>query len=100
MSHLDTFAPQIDNPKLMHDVKAIPTSADGVVLSENLPLTAQHMHNASIIKTMVSSQGAHHAGKLSHAYELSAKRYNCSPNFRFMGSQTLRADQPHNSDEC
>ena len=59
MSHLDTFAPQIDNPKLMHDVKAIPTSADGVVLSENLPLTAQHMHNASIIKTMVSSQGAH-----------------------------------------
>ncbi len=59
MSHLDTFAPQIDNPKLMHDVKAIPTSADGVVLAENLPLTAQHMHNASIIKTMVSSQGAH-----------------------------------------
>ena len=59
MSHLDTFGPQVNNPEIMGDVKTIPTSADGVILSENLPLTAKHMHNAAVIKTMVTSQGAH-----------------------------------------
>ena len=59
MSHLDTFGPQVNNPEIMGDVKTIPTSADGVLLSENLPLTAKHMHNSAIIKTMVTSQGAH-----------------------------------------
>ncbi len=59
MSHLDTFGPQVNNPEIMGDVKTIPTSADGVLLSQNLPLTAKHMHNSAIIKTMVTSQGAH-----------------------------------------
>ena len=59
MSHLDTFGPQVNNPEIMRDVTTIPTSADGVLLSQNLPLTAKHMHNAAIIKTMVTSQGAH-----------------------------------------
>ncbi|MEC8043974.1 MAG: DUF1501 domain-containing protein [Verrucomicrobiota bacterium] len=59
MSHLDTFGPKPNNPDIQGPVESIPTSADGVILSENLPKTAQHMHNASIIKTMVSSQGAH-----------------------------------------
>ncbi|MEC8355033.1 MAG: DUF1501 domain-containing protein [Verrucomicrobiota bacterium] len=59
MSHLDTFGPQVNNPEIMGDVTTIPTSADGVLLSQNLPLTAKHMHNAAIIKTMVTSQGAH-----------------------------------------
>ena len=59
MSHLDTFGPQVNNPEIMGDVKTIPTSADGVLLSENLPLTAKHMHNSAVIKTMVTSQGAH-----------------------------------------
>ena len=59
MSHLDTFGPKPNNPDIQGPVKSIPTSADGVILSENLPLTANHMHNASVIKTMVTSQGAH-----------------------------------------
>jgi len=59
MSHLDTFGPQVNNPEIMGDVTTIPTSADGVLLSQNLPLTAKHMHNSAIIKTMVTSQGAH-----------------------------------------
>ena len=59
MSHLDTFGPKPNNPDIQGPVKSIPTSADGVILSENLPLTAQHMHNSAIIKTMVTSQGAH-----------------------------------------
>ena len=59
MSHLDTFGPKPNNPDIQGPVKSIPTSADGVILSENLTLTAHHMHNASVIKTMVTSQGAH-----------------------------------------
>ena len=59
MSHLDTFGPKPNNPDIQGPVKSIPTSADGVILSEYLPLTAKHMHNAAIIKTMVTSQGAH-----------------------------------------
>ena len=59
MSHLDTFGPKPNNPDIQGPVQAIPTSADGVILSENLPLTAKHMHNAAVIKTMVTSQGAH-----------------------------------------
>ena len=59
MSHLDTFAPKPDAPEIQGPTQAIATSADGILLSENLPKTAQFMHKASVIKTMVSSQGAH-----------------------------------------
>ena len=59
MSHLDTFGPKPDCPDIQGPTQSIATSADGIILSENLPKTAQFMHNASIIKTMVTSQGAH-----------------------------------------
>ena len=59
MSHLDTFGTNPDAPEIQGPTKSIATSADGIILSENLPLTAKQMHNASVIKTMMSSQGAH-----------------------------------------
>lgn len=59
MSHLDTFGPKPDAPDIQGPTKSIPTSADGVILSENLPKTAELMHHAAIIKTMNTSQGAH-----------------------------------------
>ncbi len=59
MSHLDTFGPKPDCPDIQGPTKAIRTSADGVILSENLPRIAQHMHNSAIVRTCVSSQGAH-----------------------------------------
>ncbi len=59
MSHIDTFAPRPDVPEIQGDLKSISTSADGIMLSANLPKTARVMHNASIIKTMSTSQGAH-----------------------------------------
>lgn len=59
MSHLDTFGTNPDAPDIQGPTKSIPTSADGVILSENLPLTAKHMHNSAIIRTMSTSQGAH-----------------------------------------
>jgi len=60
MSHMDTFAPNMDAAEdYRGPVKPISTSADGVFLSENLPETAKHMHNSAIIRTMMTSQGAH-----------------------------------------
>lgn len=59
MSHLDTFGPKPDAPDIQGPTQSIATSADGVILSENLPKTAQLMHLGSIIKTMNTSQGAH-----------------------------------------
>ena len=59
MSHLDTFGPKPDAPDIQGPTKSIGTSADGVILSENLPKTAELMHHAAIIKTMNTSQGAH-----------------------------------------
>ena len=59
MSHLDTFGTNPEAPDIQGPTKSIATSADGVFLSENLPETAKHMHNSAIIKTMVTSQGAH-----------------------------------------
>ena len=59
MSHLDTFGTKPDCPDIQGPTKSIATSADGILLSEYLPKTAQLMDRASIIKTMVTSQGAH-----------------------------------------
>jgi hypothetical protein len=60
MSHMDTFAPNMDaSEDYTGPVKPIPTSADGVFVSEFLPETAKHMHNAAIVRTMMTSQGAH-----------------------------------------
>ncbi len=61
MTHLDTL-----DPKPGHEnggpVKAIPTSADGVMISEYLPLLAGHMHKAAIVRSLTSTQGAHQQG--------------------------------------
>lgn len=59
MSHLDTFGTKPDCPDIQGPTKSIATTADGILLSEYLPKTAQLMDRASIIKTMVTSQGAH-----------------------------------------
>jgi hypothetical protein len=61
MSHLDTFNPQPDTEEA-GPVKPIKTSADGVLVSEYLPKTAQHMHHAAVINSLTSTQGAHAQG--------------------------------------
>ena len=53
------FGTNPDARDIQGPTKSIATSADGVLISENLPETARHMHNSAIIKTMVTSQGAH-----------------------------------------
>ncbi|HRX56624.1 MAG TPA: DUF1501 domain-containing protein, partial [Verrucomicrobiales bacterium] len=44
MSHLDTFDPKAAGSKVMGPVNPIRTSADGVRISEYLPLLAKEMH--------------------------------------------------------
>jgi hypothetical protein len=61
MSHLDTLNMQVGTEEA-GPVKAIKTSADGVLLSEYLPKTAQFMHHAAIVNSLTSTQGAHAQG--------------------------------------
>jgi hypothetical protein len=63
MSQIDTFSPKPEASKYIKGpLKPISTSADGVQLSEYMELTAKQMHNAVIIETMSSTQGAHEQG--------------------------------------
>jgi hypothetical protein len=61
MTHLDTFNPQ-PNCEEAGPVKPIPTSADGVQVSEYLPLTAKQMHHIAVVNSLTSTQGAHAQG--------------------------------------
>ena len=45
MSHVDTFDVKPENPEIQGPVKALKTSADGVQVSEFLPMMAKQMQN-------------------------------------------------------
>jgi hypothetical protein len=70
-THLDTWDPK-PGTETGGPTKAIKTSADGVQLAENLPLTAQQMHHGTIIRSLTSTQGAHEQGNymMHTSYEL------------------------------
>lgn len=59
MTHIDTFDPKPENPDVMGETTAIDTSADGIQLGNWLPETAKQMHNATLVRTLQSNQGAH-----------------------------------------
>ena len=66
MSHVDTFDPKPGTDQA-GPVEAIHTSADDIILSQYLPTIAQHMHNAALVRSVTSNQGAHmQAGYLMH----------------------------------
>lgn len=66
MSHIDTFDPKPGRAE-MAGVKAIPTSADGVQISEWFPRMAKQMHHVSLVRSMTSTQGIHDRGSyLAH----------------------------------
>ncbi|WP_050023193.1 DUF1501 domain-containing protein [Verrucomicrobium sp. BvORR034] len=60
-SHLDTWDPK-EGVETAGPTKPIKTSADGVRISEYLPLTAQQMHHAAVLNSITSTQGAHEQG--------------------------------------
>ncbi len=62
MSHLDTFDPK-DNKEVMGSTEVISTKADGIRLSDNLPLLARQADKLAIIRSMASTQGAHDQGR-------------------------------------
>jgi hypothetical protein len=59
MTHIDTFDPKPENKEVMGETTAIATSADGIQIGHWLPETAKQMHNASLIRSLTSNQGAH-----------------------------------------
>lgn len=60
-SHLDTWDPK-EGVETAGPTKPLKTSADGLRVSEYLPLTAQQMHHGCVIRSMTSTQGAHEQG--------------------------------------
>ena len=60
-SHMDTWDPK-EGVETAGPTKPIKTSADGVRISEYLPLTAKQMHHAAVINSVSSTQGAHEQG--------------------------------------
>jgi hypothetical protein len=70
-SHMDTWDPK-EGVETAGPTKPIKTSADGVRISEYLPLTAQQMHHGTVINSLTSTQGAHEQGNymMHTSYEL------------------------------
>ncbi len=58
MSHLDTFDPKNGNQRSL----PIATAAEGIQISEHLPLTAQQMNKVNLVRSVNSTQGAHEQG--------------------------------------
>ena len=63
MSHLDTFDTKPDLAEVQGPVRSIATRADGVRVSQYLPLLAQQMGHVAVINSMTSNQGAHEPGQ-------------------------------------
>lgn len=62
-SHIDTFDPKPDSPlEIRGKFGAIPTSANGIQLSEHLPKLAQQMDKVCAIRSVTSPTGAHEIG--------------------------------------
>jgi Protein of unknown function (DUF1501) len=61
MSHLDTLDPK-PGTAVAGPVRAIPTSVDGVQVSEYLPRLAECLHLGTVVRSMTSNQGAHEQG--------------------------------------
>jgi hypothetical protein len=59
MTHVDTLDPKPGNNEVMGETNAIDTSADGIQLGHWLPKTAKQMHNATLIRSLNTNQGAH-----------------------------------------
>jgi len=60
-SHMDTWDPK-EGVDTAGPTKPIKTSADGVRISEYLPLLAQQAHHMTVINSLTSTQGAHEQG--------------------------------------
>ncbi len=62
MSHLDTFDPKPRKQEVMGPLEAIPSKADGILVGQHLPKTAEVMDKVCVVNSMTSRQGAHEQG--------------------------------------
>lgn len=63
MSHLDTFDPRPENKEVNGETEVIKTNADGIRISNSLPLMARQMDKVALIHSLNSTQGAHEQGQ-------------------------------------
>ena len=61
VSHVDTFDPKPGQPT-QGPFGTIETAADGVQLSETLPLLARQLDKVAVVRSMTTTQGAHAQG--------------------------------------
>jgi hypothetical protein len=61
MSHLDTFDPK-PGTAVQGPVQPLATSADGVQITQYLPLLSKQMHRCALVRSLNSNQGAHEQG--------------------------------------
>ena len=57
-SQLETFDPHAGT-KIGGDVKAISTALKGIELADTMPATAEQLHHACLIRSMISKEGDH-----------------------------------------
>ena len=107
MSHLDTFG-VVPGADTMGPTKTIKTSADGVQISEYLPLTSRYMHRGVIFNSLASTQGAHAQGNyfMHTSYTMRGAtrhpsmgawltRFQGKSNDSLPGSVTVTGDSKH-----
>ncbi len=58
MSHIDTWDPK-PGRETQGEFEPLKTSADGIQISEIFPKVAKQMHNATLIRSIAGTQGAH-----------------------------------------
>ncbi len=71
MSHLDTFDPKTDG-EVMGPTKRLDTKVDDLKVADNLPLLAKRADKLAVIRSMISTQGAHKQGNyfMHTSYEI------------------------------
>lgn len=57
-SQLETFDPHAGT-KIGGDIKAISTSIKGIELADTMPATAEQLHHACLVRSMISKEGDH-----------------------------------------
>lgn len=60
-SQFETWDPK-EGVETAGPTKIIKTSADGIRIAEHLPRTARQMHHATVLRSLMSTQGAHEQG--------------------------------------
>ncbi|MEO0480097.1 MAG: DUF1501 domain-containing protein [Planctomycetota bacterium] len=93
MSHVDTFDPKPERREVMGPMGIARSSVDGIALGQHLPLLAQRLDRATLIRSMWSNQGAHVQGRyfLHTSYSLRGTIRHPS-----LGAWLTHADGPDN----